>query len=76
MSIKEAFADFLSDCVDLKYQLVAISTLLFYYDKLSEMGWITCVLSLCGVRLLDNVGSLVKGKISDAVTPTVKGKKR
>lgn len=79
MTIREAFSDFLADCVDLKYQLVAISTVLFYLDKLSEIGWMTTVLSLCGVRLLDNVGTLVKDKVlagkdyfkeADKVLPT------
>lgn len=60
MTLKEAFSQFLSGLVDLKHQLVMISTVLFYLDKMTEVGWITFVLSVTGFRLASEVMDAVK----------------
>lgn len=60
MTVKEAFGQFLEGLVDLKHQLVVISTVLFYFDKMTEVGWITFVLSVTGFRLASEVMEAVK----------------
>lgn len=60
MTFKEAFGQFLASVVDLKHQLILISTVLFYLDKMTEVGWITFVLSVTGFRLATEVMDAVK----------------
>ena len=65
MTIKEAFSQFLEGVVDLKHQLVMISTVLFYLGKMTEVGWITFVLSVTGFRFASEIMDVIKS-VKDA----------
>ena len=60
MNLKEFLKAVLASIVDIKHQLVLISTVLFYLGKMSEVGWITFVLSVTGFRLATEFMDAVK----------------
>lgn len=65
----------LNEFASMKYQLIFTATGLFYAGKLSESGWITFVLSMTGIRVINEVSSMVSDvqKAKDALN--FKGKK-
>jgi uncharacterized membrane protein len=60
MGFRDFVKAILASIVDIKHQLVMISTVLFYLDKMSEVGWITFVLSVTGFRLASEIVDMVK----------------
>ena len=73
--LKTFFIKMLYEFASLKFQLVYISTLLFFFDKLSENGWLTAVLSVTGMRVINEVSGMVKDVNISNVLKKPKGKK-
>lgn len=54
--MKELFGKIIS----VKFFVILVSTALFYVDKLNQDGWITVVLSVTGMRVINEVSAMYK----------------
>ena len=59
MTLKEAFGQLVKESVDLKYQLVLISTVLVYSGYMDDKTWAVFVLSVTGFRMATDIANMV-----------------
>jgi hypothetical protein len=54
--------------------VIILSTWLFYIDKLNQDGWVTMVLSVTGMRVVNEVSAMYKDIRTSAPALPKKGK--
>lgn len=59
MTVKEALAQLIKESVDLKYQLVLVSTFLVWNGYMDDKTWAIFVLSVTGFRMAGDIADMI-----------------
>lgn len=60
MTLNDAISKVFQSLTSVKFFLIILSTWLFYIDKLSESGWLMMVLSVTGLRVMNEMATAYK----------------